>query len=344
MSTHLTPEISARLDALVVAEDGTSIRVSEDRTVESETPKQLRGALATALYEEWHAGISPEASARRRRSPRRDHDLEALLAATVPHDTAEVEVTVGPRGAGPDGECVVVELHRVRVRVPLAGELGERLRHATPGDAVTLPFGSVRPSLSPGFLLVNGSTGGPGQGEILRLYLHVPTAALAPGVWGATLAALEDARVPYRAKVLSRRESYPRRDAVVVYLGERAWPVLPDVIAAATDLDALAADTSALAHRVAPGVAMAWDPRDGRPGWDRMSFGQHRGAVVAEAVVGVIEKGGPGDPAAVRAAVAASLVAASVDPAAPYRNTDSPALPSSVATPDSSPLLAAVAS
>lgn len=327
MSTDLAPEIAALVDGLEIADDARSIRLSDDREVEGDTPKQLRGALGIALYEQWHAGISGAGSARRRRSPRRDHDLEKLLAATVPHETAAVEVVVGPRTVGPDGEAVLVDLHRVRIRVPLTGVHGATLRSAAVGDTVTLPLSSVRPSLSPGFLLVNGSTGGPGQGEILRLYLHVPTAALAPGVWGATLTALEDAGVPYRAKVLSRRDSFPRRDAVVAYVGEPAWPVLPAVIEAATALGALAPETSSLAHRVAPGAAVAWDPRDGRPGWDRMSFGQHRGAAIAEAVVGTVERGTHREPGAVRAAVAASLVAASVDPVAVHRNTNSPTLP-----------------
>lgn len=323
MTAGLAPGIAALVDGLVFANDARGIRLTEERVVEGDTPKQLRGALATALYEEWHAGIGTAGSALRRRSPRRDHDLERLLTAAVPHRTAAVDVVVGPPGTGSDGESVLVDLHRVRIRVPLDGSLGAPLRTAAPGDTVSLPFSSVRPALSPGFLLVNGSAGGPGRGEILRIYLHVPTADEAPGVWGAVLTTLEQAGVPYRAKVLSQRGSFPRRDAVVVYLGEPAWPVLPQLVDTATGLGALASDTSALAHRVAPGVAVAWDPRDLRPGWDRMSFGQHRGAAIAEAVVAVLENGG----GSATDAVAASLSAASVDPSAPYRNSGSPALP-----------------
>lgn len=326
MNADLEPGVAALLEGLVVTDDGRSIRFGDGRVVEGDTPKQLRGALATALYEEWHAGITPARAALRRRSPRRDHDLELLLTTAVPHRTAAVEVVVGPRVTGPDGESVLVDLHRVRVRVPLNGPLGETLLTAAAGDTVSVPFSSVRPALSPGFLLVNGSAGSPGQGEILRLYLHVPTADAAPAVWGAALTTLERAGVPYRAKVLSRRASFPRRDAVVVYLGEPAWRVLPDLVDTVTGLAALAPDTSALAHRVAPGVAVAWDPRDLRPGWDRMSFGQHRGAAIAEAVVAAV--GSDRRNVAVAVAVAASLSAASVDPAAPYRNAASPALPS----------------
>jgi hypothetical protein len=77
-----------------------------------------------------------------------------------------------------------------------------------------------------------------------------------------------------------------------------------------------------VAHRIAPGVALAWDPRDTRPGWQRMSFGQHRTAAIADGVLRHIAGAGP-----LRDTVAAALLDASADPASPARNLGSPQFP-----------------
>lgn len=303
--------------ANVSVEDAHRV-VLGDRTVGAESPRELRQQLCTALYEDWHAGI---VRSEVRRSPHRDGEFEQTLMAATPHRTSKTSVKVRSEPVeGPDGAQVLTEINRVRVRLPL-DTLSDG---AEVGSSVTVALPAIRPSLSPGFLLLNGSAGGPRGGEILRLYVHVAQPADAPGVWRAVLETLEDRGTRYRAKVISKAASFPRRDSVVVYLDEEAWPAVPALVDAVAGVPGIAADTSRFVHRVRAGIALAWDPRDARPGWDRMSFGQHRCGAVADGIVRHIDRGAD---LPLADAVEQALAEASVDPCQPAMNTSSPAFP-----------------
>ncbi|MDX3228062.1 T3SS effector HopA1 family protein [Streptomyces sp. ME19-01-6] len=195
------------------------------------------------------------------------------------------------------------------------------------GARVVVELPAVRPTLSPGFLLVDGVDGRPADRadrELLRIYVHLRYPDAAPRVWGALLAELGARSVPYRAKVLSRPCAYPRRDAIVVYLdADRADVVFP-LAAAVRRLPGIGADTSVFARRLLPGIALAWEPRDPRPGWRGQSFGQHRAAAVAE---GVVRHMADRERTDLAREIAASLHSAAADPAEPARNHSSPGLP-----------------
>ncbi|WP_420903238.1 T3SS effector HopA1 family protein [Streptomyces clavuligerus] len=174
-----------------------------------------------------------------------------------------------------------------------AGPPEGRARRGPRAPAPRSPWNcpAVRPALSPGFLLVDGGTGLPAGGagdRPLRLYAHITDADAAPAVWGTVLLTLADQDLPYRAKVLSRPWSYPRRDALVVYLhgphAERG-PAARALTAALADVPGVGDTTSLFAHRTGPGTALAWDPDDERPAHRGTSFGQHRSAAVAEGIV-----------------------------------------------------------
>jgi hypothetical protein len=182
---------------------------------------------------------------------------------------------------------------------------------------------AIRPALSPGFFLCDGSAGTVlGAGPILRLYTHLADPSFTPAAWSAALTALEEREVPYRAKAFSNPAGYPRRDALVIYLEEAGWPALPSLIETISALPGLVDDTSAFARRVGPGLAIAWDPADDRTGMRRLSFGEHRARVIAQ---GLIASAAEGTPRA--AAVHAALETAGIDPVAPFRNRVSPRLP-----------------
>jgi hypothetical protein len=288
-----------------------------ERTVTARIAAALRPELTTALYDLWHAGVAP-GPAGRGPGPQRDFVFEAKLVAPVPHGTSLTEVTIRSKPvAHPTGDHVVVEIGRVQVRLPAAILTGSDTEI---GAQVRVPLAAVRPCLSPGFLLVSGSLGGPADtGPLLRLYVHILDASFAPEVWAAILRVLEDRGATYRAKVLSKPSSFPRRDAVVVYLPTQAQQYLPAIVSELAGAPGLGDSTSLLAHRLAPGLAAAWEPRDKRQGWDGMSFGQHRAAAIADGMVRHMSRGVPLDEA-----VAQALRDAAVDPADPARNTDSP--------------------
>lgn len=316
----LSQALSDRLPELELRPDG-GVRVGE-RWITADSPRLLRAELGGALYAAWHAGVV----ARDRRMPRRDAEAEARLAAAVPHAGTPAPAVVRSHGTDAADGHVVVEFGRVRVRVPADAVLTDGDTVPPPGTEVTVLIPAVRPALSPGFLLVHGPRGGlANRGEVLRLYAHVADPEHAPALWGTVLRVLADAGVRYQAKVLSRPWSYPRQDAIVVYLEAADGPVATRVAERLKGMPGLGHGTSCFAHRLAPGLAVAYDPRDPQEPAGRQSFGQHRANAVADGVVRhAADPGGTDLTDAIRQA----LLKVAADPAGPARNLGSPELPS----------------
>lgn len=270
--------IAALVEALAgvrVARDGLS--ASLDGT-EFEAPPVLR----SRLYRTLHAGNANDEPGER------DPAFEDVLSAATPHRTTPVTMT------DPVGGVVVIE--GLRVRVPS--------RMAT--------ISAARPNLSPGHFLVDGPHGRVDGGPILRVYLHLDGPSHAPDRWHDVLETLNDAGFSYRAKIVSTPGGYPRRDAMVVYLGPGNWHAAGLVREVAAGKPGVGGEHSLFAHPTAPGIAVAWNPDD--PG---LSFGEHRARATAEAVL-------RGD---FPASLAECFTAAGIDPANPARNLDSPPLP-----------------
>jgi hypothetical protein len=216
------------------------------------------------------------------------------------------------------GDTLVAELDSVRVRIPDTA-LATR---PTVGHRVLVEAGCVRPRLSPGHLLVDGSRGnGLADGPVLRVYVHLTITDAAVASWRWTLRCLERLGVPYRAKILSAGSALPRRDALVVYLGPDAWAAA-GVIAAGLP-DRCGREVSPFTHQFAPGVSVAWEPEDDRIGQRGLSFGLHRALAVATGLI----KHATGAVADRADAVSSALIDAGIDPVRPFRNTNSPPLP-----------------
>lgn len=291
----------------------TSTVTVDGEALHEPTPRDLRQVVSGHLYTHWHIGRPQDEEGARFY---RDRPFEQLLAqATVPTSTLRAGVVVTQ-----DEHAAVVELDGVRVTV-------EPERIVQRADAVVqVRVPASRPSLSPGFWLADGSRGRPPSGAgLVRVYLSIAEQADAPAVWNSVLTALEDSGVRYRAKIGSSARLYPRTDACVVYLGDEALgqfrrrdgadPV--EIVArAATETGALAHNTSALTHPVAPGVAIAQEPVDPRAGMSGMSFGEHRCYAIA---TGVIRSSTRDE---VPSQVARALAEAGIDPQDPAFNTE----------------------
>lgn len=277
--------------------------------------------MAAAAYEVLHA--SQPAPAAGHPGHLRDRELEELLHRCARHVSTPATGTVCepalPSLAGPAG-CLLVEHEGVRVWVPRTALDGPA--EPVPGSRVGFRHAAARPALSPGFFVTDSSRGKDWSSPVLRVYVHLRGPADTPAVWRTVLERLEAAGARYRAKVLSAPALYPRRDALVVYLPRPYWTVLPDLVGPLDGLPGIGADTSLFAERIAPGVALAFEPTDPDPRRRGLSFGQHRASVLMEALFAAAEAGT--DP---RAAVRAAFGAARIDPDRPFRNTDSPALP-----------------
>ncbi|WP_290055699.1 T3SS effector HopA1 family protein [Amycolatopsis solani] len=268
--------------------------------LETPTGTALRAQLAAALYDRLHVGgttASPEAPG-----------FSSRLAAAVPHEFTRVSGRVVSRSGADD---VVVEIEGVRVRVPAS-----RTTARSAGEFVSIDIGCTRPSLAPGFFLVDGSAGhGLVSGDhTLRVYAHLVEPSTATAAWRAILVSLEQLRVPFRAKISLH---LPRRDALVLYLGREAWPCTTDIVDALTSAPGLGRSVSVYAHQLADGVAAAWDPADVRPGYRGLSFGEHRSRAIADALLA------PGAP---EEELARSLERSNVDATGIFRNLNSPAL------------------
>jgi HopA1 effector protein family len=296
----LNATIRASLAAVRVAPGDATASVA-GQSIGPTGPHGLLPALAGALYNAWHAGLALD-------DPRRvpaalDAAFVDRLSAGVPHRTTAT--TVVPVSTTDQPVRSIVRLDGVAVRMPAAAFL----------DATTVALPAVRHGLYPGYLVVDGARGRPGgSGALLRLYVHVTDADLAPAVFHATIAALEARSLPYRVKICAE---FPRRDAVVAYLPETAWRSLTGIAADLAGLPGLGAETSLFAKRLAPGIAVAWEPADHRPGMSGLSFGMHRALAVAHGLI--VHAGAPAR--VIRdAAVATALVDAAIDPADPYQN------------------------
>ncbi|MFF4318409.1 T3SS effector HopA1 family protein [Streptomyces sp. NPDC001568] len=327
----LAPALADALAGIHLSADGLTATVGP-RTIEGESTRELQQRLGAGLYEVFHTGRA-EADTRPRRMAPRDHGFERELAAALPHhEITRTGILLGaPRtptgiGASPAPEApapeALVSWDGVRVRVPV-----DRLTAdgpLVPGAEVRSPASPARPALSPGFFYAMGSREPRFGDELLRVYVHLTDPARAPYVWGAVLARLEAAGAGYHAKVLSGPADYPRRDALVVYLGAESWGACHTVADAVRDLPGTGPDTSVFAHRLGPAAAVAWEPADPRPGAGGLSFGQHRAAALAEAAVrAAAAAGSDTDADPTRSAFAG----AGIDPGAPYRNLASPDLP-----------------
>lgn len=321
-TVQLAPRITAALHDIDV-EPGALKATTGSDTLEADNAPALSKRLAAELYQTMHVGRTESPSARPRTY--RDRDLDRLFTDAMPHTRTQISAVIHEHR--PEQDQTIAELGGLRVRVP-SSVLTTPPPHTLPGQAtVSLP--AARPGLSPGFFLADGSRGMERAGDALRLYVHLTRPDAAPAVWGRTLSILEEARLPYRAKISSSPHLYPRRDALVVYLGPRAWSAVPLLAAELKDLDGVGPSTSPFTAEVAPGVALAWEPSDRRPGRKGKSFGEHRTAILAEALV-LHATLPPQDRPTIEETIAGAFLDASVDPLDPSRNLDSAPLPASL--------------
>ncbi|MFD4141782.1 T3SS effector HopA1 family protein [Streptomyces sp. NPDC058572] len=313
-SASVSPALLEAARQVQVSQDRTTATVGA-RHIEADTSRELRRLLSDALYQELHAGLDLEENPLPFRL--RDAEFERVLAEAVPHRETTLRGLVREvaRPADDDTSTYLVELGGVLVRVPADRIRGEGA--VRPGVIVGVANTSLRPALSPGFFLVEGTAPHRSR-DLLRVYVHITRWTAADTIWRTALDHLEEHKVTYRAKIVSSKHLYPRRDALVVYLDRDSRHAVHELAEAVGGLPGVGSQTSAFTRRLRPGVAAAWEPSDSAAGMDGLSFGQHRASVLAQALVETADA--PGSMAEV---LQKRLVEANVDPADPSRNLDS---------------------
>lgn len=312
----LCPRLLEALAGITVEPDRARADVA-GRLVEAAHPSELRGALSAALYNTLHS--SGPAGEDERPYLLRDPGLDRMFAAALPHRHTLDEVVLCDSAATtrPAPDQVLVLRGGVRVWAE-ASDLVEGA-DGPPGARAVLRVPAGRPAVSPGFFLAGGSTRVKGQPR-LRLYAHLRDPESAYPAWKSALEFMEARGAGYLAKVLSSHALYPRRDALVVYLTETSDEVPELLTGRLAGLPGLLPDTSVFARVLAPGLALAWEPDDSRPQMRGLSFGQHRASVTARALIRAAAEEG----VRLEQALVEEYTAAGIDPAAPFRNLDSP--------------------
>jgi hypothetical protein len=306
----LAPGLLAALAQATVAEDCRAGSIG-DRHIEARSEAEFAYRLGYAIYEVLHVGWTAEPADKARLS--HDDAFEARLLAATPHASVVRTATV----VSADAEHVIVELDGVRVQIP-AAEAGQLRRDSGSGGSrisVTLP--SYRPALSPSYWVTDGTRALPARTPIVRLYIHLQTAGAVLAAWPAALAFLEAGGTPYRAKATSVPALLPRRDAIVVYVGEPDMAAVTALGRRIGQAAEVAESVSVFCERLAPGVAMAFEPSDSRPAMRGLSFGEHRARAVAE---GLLRQARSAGDQTVAQAVRRALQEAAIDPDRPARN------------------------
>jgi hypothetical protein len=114
--------------------------------------------------------------------------------------------------------------------------------------------------------------------QVIRFFWNV-TSDGAPRLMQSITRKFNVFQIPFRFKCASRASDYPRRDAAVLYLHSRYYPIAAFVVEAvhAQLLPWLQPGTPLFAKRLADGLAFAEDPGE--------SFGENRSKVLAAAMV-----------------------------------------------------------
>lgn len=314
--TSLSALLRDMLSQIRVAPDELTATVA-GRAIEAKDPREMRRLLAEALYDVLHTG---QAEKRALTMRIRDDEFEGTLARVVTHRETMASVILRASTRHDNDESpVLVEREGVRVWVPR--RMIRTNDEMLPGTPVTLLASALRPALSPGFLVVDGVLSHLVGRDILRVYVHITEWHNAPAVLARALECLTEQRAGYRAKILSAKPLYPRRDAMVIYLGADSWQVVEILAEALRDMPGIGQGTSVFAERIGTGMAIAWEPSDRRTEMRGLSFGQHRATVLALALLE-----GAGTDAPLDEVIEKRFAEADIDVSNPGRNRESPAL------------------
>lgn len=315
----LSDGIRTALAAIDLEPNGLSGRVA-GREVEAATRRELENHITVALYDVLHAG--QEMNLAQHPSRLRDQEFESRLYDCVRAHTTSVTGTVcEPAIAARAHEgAILVDRQGVRIWlspgavVAVNGYDGDLVA----GTPVRFDVASARPALSPGFFVYDSPRVLDLSGPALRLYIHVTNPNDAVTVWRNVSERARATGIDFRMKVLSSPSLYPRRDAVVVYASVTDVQVLADIARSLDQVTGIGGETSLFAYRLGPGRSLACEPADPDPLRAGLSFGQHRAAVIANAILSARAEGIDTETVVVQ-----KMREANVDPERPHLNADS---------------------
>ncbi|WP_091465037.1 T3SS effector HopA1 family protein [Paenarthrobacter nitroguajacolicus] len=253
-------------------------------TLRATSLTELRSQVAGAIYTHLHVGHPGIETV-----PGTGHqDLAAALMDAIPHRTviqsASALAASARTQAGTSVQGIphqVVELSGVKVLFP-----EEALVRNPLDEIVGVRVPSWRSRATPGFLLALGAHGSVNHADASRLYISCVTASEALEVWPKVLGALAASGLSHQVKTLSSSLAFPRSDAMVIYVSAIDSDAAASLVRTAlSSLSAHDTPVSVFTHHVGDRLALAMEPRDPRPAYRGLSFGQHRSRVLADALL-----------------------------------------------------------
>ena len=315
-------DLAAVLDAVQIESPERYVLRGQPRDLR-EVPKPPDGSpvLPTLLASDLYAGLytrpGPVPTGMSDPMAQRDF-VAALSAANQGRGTWEPHWRIGE--VDEDGRVAVTK-DELTFWVDPSG-LRPRDGRLAPGEWCRVRVAKELRGLMPGFYMAIGDPDEDDRRDddepLVRLYWHL-TPAVAVSYMAEATTHLNAAGVPFRTKVVNDPSAYQRADAGVLYFGRRHYDRIRGAIARVFQAvrDGLRPEVPLFTKRLAPGLGLAEDPRNG------MSFGQHRCHLVAHALWRAFERG-----AATREARAESLAStyreAGLDPLRPYLEPHAP--------------------
>lgn len=237
---------------------------------------ELKSQLTAAIYSHFHIR-NPEAKGA---GPQSEQNLREALIERIPHATHQQQIQLLSSQNHVGNESVTVGINGLKVVVPSRSINRDRKELPT----VRLP--SWRSNTTPGYLLALSDIAFPRNTDITRVYIPRNSPADTFDVWSSILNALNRAGIPYHLKALSSASSYPRSDALVLYVRQVDLGTATGLLNA---IPQFGYETGSLhsifTQPVGKNLAVAEEPQDFRPSYRSLSFGQHRSRVLADALL-----------------------------------------------------------
>jgi hypothetical protein len=214
---------------------------------------------------------------------------------------------------GPNGQAFVRKGDRERAATPgaylfegppgMAPQIGSQITIRAPKEAL---------DAQPGYYFAFGDTLDElaDQLSLTRLYFHV-AAAHAARLVGEMTAALNRFQAPFQLKTPASPAHYGRTDALVLYVGQRYFPIVARIVAEVREKVPLESTTPLFTKTLWPGVGAAVEPGNGE------SFGSHRCRLTAEGIVDAWRGGAQGSNARI-AAIERRFATAGIDLKRPW--------------------------
>ncbi|WP_217209178.1 T3SS effector HopA1 family protein [Streptomyces sp. AC550_RSS872] len=231
-----------------------------------------------------------------------DHEDYAFAERLHAHNTGRGHLVPGWQVTGRRGNAWLVQRDGLTLSAPSSDLVPDEPTEPAPsggtanselqvGGQVSVRFPPCQRYSVLGWYMAIGDHGAPSRDEgLVRLYFSLDGPEGAPSLMRTLTSALNRLELPFQFKMANHPSAYTRRDSGVLYLSRQAWSTHRQTLLEVCDeADAvLRNDYPRLALPLRPGVSFAVEPQ---VAGHRLSFGEHRCLLVAEALVTAYEQG-----------------------------------------------------